>query len=327
MFVRWRSAWRRETTLLTWRTGDYAKRVRGVLELTRICWVSLHLATMLSLLVITITPLILLLGFLLPRLGQLPDPWHDVLRAALTWTDELAISGAILATVVVTVLAVSIHSSRKGGRATLLHWAPFWDSGILTKALLRLGVQGLDAREPLNGGTPLHWAAAEGSQATTKTLLEAGAAACATDGRGASPLHWATTLRAEGHNRDTEIRVHDRFLSVLSTLRDAGASVDARDQDGLTPLDWAVVEGSETVVQCLIAAGASVDARGQNGFTPLHLTARRGSPGTAKALLEAGADVHATSGPIHGRPHSSPLGIGTRIVAYRAGFTRFRSVR
>ena len=297
--VRWRAAaLRPDMNLMGWRTRDYAKRIRSALEFTRICWISLHLAAMLFLFVIAIATLVLLLDFLLPRLGQPPDPWQEVVGMALTWTDELAISGAILATVVVTVLALSVHYSRNGDRTTLLHFAPFWDSSPLAKALMGLGVEGLTARDTVNGGTPLHWAAAEGSQATAKSFLRAGAVADASDGRGASPLHWAGTLGADSRDQDTAARdkVRRRFLAIFDTLREAGASIDARDNNGFTPLHWAVVEGSETVVRCLIAAGAAINDRGQCGFTPLHLAARGGTFGTTKALLDAGGDVHATSG-------------------------------
>ncbi len=118
-----------------------------------------------------------------------------------------------------------------------------------------------------------------GDHAGARALIEQGASVNATQGDGATALHWAA-------HRD------DAFLARL--LLEAGASAGAADDHGVTPLSLACLNGSAAMVTLLLDAGADPNAGRTSGVTPLMTAARVGNVDVVRALLASGADVAAT---------------------------------
>jgi len=100
----------------------------------------------------------------------------------------------------------------------------------------------------------------------------------ATQGDGATALHWA---------------VHLDDLSLVDTLIRAGARADAADDTGATPLYLACVNRNADAVSRLLAAGANPNAALVSGETVLMTCARAGEAGAVRALLARGATVNA----------------------------------
>lgn len=104
-----------------------------------------------------------------------------------------------------------------------------------------------------------------------RALLEYGADVAARDGRGQTPLDWASR---EGR------------LDTAKTLVSKGAPVDAENRNGETPLHRA---RTGAIASFLISSGASIMARDKAGRTPLH---GAGTAEIALLLIDHGADVN-----------------------------------
>ena len=100
----------------------------------------------------------------------------------------------------------------------------------------------------------------------------------ATQGDGATPLHWAA---------------HRDDLATADLLIRAGARANVANDLGTTPLHLACTNRSAPMVDRLLAAGASASATLLSGETALMTCARAGEAGAVKALLARGADVNA----------------------------------
>jgi len=100
----------------------------------------------------------------------------------------------------------------------------------------------------------------------------------ATQGDGASALHWAA---------------HRDDLAIADLLIRAGARANVANDLGTTPLHLACTNRSAAMVERLLAAGADAGATLPSGETVLMTCARAGEAGPVKALLAHGADVNA----------------------------------
>jgi|SRR5882672_5701217 len=112
-------------------------------------------------------------------------------------------------------------------------------------------------------------------------LLDRGADVKATEGDGATALHFA----AEGDD-----------LALIDALLLAGADVNAKTRFNVTPLELAAQNGDRAGIERLLAAGADVNAKSREGQTPLMTAARTGKLDAVKALLERGATVDEIEG-------------------------------
>jgi ankyrin repeat protein len=101
----------------------------------------------------------------------------------------------------------------------------------------------------------------------------------ATQGDGATALHWA---------------VHLDDLPLVDTLIRAGARADVADDTGATPLYLACMNRNADAVSKLLAAGANPTAALVSGETVLMTCARSGEATGVRALLSRGAIVNAT---------------------------------
>ena len=109
-------------------------------------------------------------------------------------------------------------------------------------------------------------------------LLAHGPDVNATQGDGATALHWA---------------VHWNDLKTVELLIGAGADVDAANDYGVTPLWLACANASGAMVERLLAAGADARATLTSGETALMACARTGGVDAVEALLNRGVEVNA----------------------------------
>jgi ankyrin repeat protein len=99
----------------------------------------------------------------------------------------------------------------------------------------------------------------------------------ATQGDGATPLHWAA---------------HRDDLAIADLLIRAGARANVADDVGMTPLHVACTNRSGAMVERLLRADAKANATLPSGETALMTCARAGDPRAVKALLAHGAHVN-----------------------------------
>ena len=114
---------------------------------------------------------------------------------------------------------------------------------------------------------------------TVRRLLAEGSDVKATQGDGATALHWAA-------HRDN----HD----VAAVLIASGADVNARDDHRITSLALACLNGSSSLVKMLLDAGANPNLTKSSGETPLMTASRVGNVAVVRMLLAAGADPTAS---------------------------------
>ena len=117
-----------------------------------------------------------------------------------------------------------------------------------------------------------------GDLETARTLVAAGTDVNASQGDGASALHWAA---------------HRNDLDAATLLIEAGADVNTPNALGATPLWLAAINGSAPMVGRLLEAGANPNVSLKMGETPLMTAARSGDLETVEQLLQHGADVNA----------------------------------
>src|SRR5262249_7822093 len=114
--------------------------------------------------------------------------------------------------------------------------------------------------------------------AAVRALLKAHADVNATQGDGATALHWA---------------VHYDDLETVDLLLRAGSRVNPVNDLGVTPLYLACTNRNAAIVEKLLLAEADPNAKLLNGETVLMNCARTGNAAAVKALIAAGASVNA----------------------------------
>jgi len=129
-----------------------------------------------------------------------------------------------------------------------------------------------------NGRPPLIDAARSGDTETLRALLQKKAEVNATEGDGATALHWASY-------RDN--------VESAKLLLGAGAKVNSANDLGATPLWAACQNGSEAMVRLLLDAGANPNTALLLGETPLMVAARAGKPAVAELLIAKDANINA----------------------------------
>jgi ankyrin repeat protein len=127
-------------------------------------------------------------------------------------------------------------------------------------------------------------AAMAGDTAAVRTLLAQHADVNASQGDGATALHWA---------------VYRQDLDTSNLLIRAGANVKAANRDGFTPLTLACINGNPKIIEALLNAGSDANERLPHGETALMMASRTGVVAAMQVLLEHGADVNAKE-PQHG---------------------------
>jgi ankyrin repeat protein len=129
------------------------------------------------------------------------------------------------------------------------------------------------------GDQPLVQAAKRNDVAAVRALLKQRADANATEGDGATAIHWAA---------------YHGNVEMLSLLIGGGAKADAANDLAITPLAIAADNAHAPIVERLLELGANPNAASETGVTPLMRAARTGSTAAVRALLAKNADVNAT---------------------------------
>lgn len=118
----------------------------------------------------------------------------------------------------------------------------------------------------------------KGDIASVRALAKQKVDVNATQGDGATALHWAAYLD-DGESAELLIR--------------SGANVNKANDVGMTPLMLASTNGSPAMVARLLRAKANPNVALESGETALMAAARSGSAESVRQLLIAGADVNA----------------------------------
>jgi ankyrin repeat protein len=121
-------------------------------------------------------------------------------------------------------------------------------------------------------------AAMRGDLEAVRALIARTADVNATQGDGATALHWA---------------VYRGRPDLVDVLLKAGANPKAVNRDGSTPLWLACINGNAAVIRALLDAGADANEALPLGRTPLMAAARTGSVEALTVLLDRGARVNA----------------------------------
>jgi ankyrin repeat protein len=121
-------------------------------------------------------------------------------------------------------------------------------------------------------------AAKRNDAAAVRTLLRQRADVNATEGDGATALHWAA---------------YHGNTAIADQLIAAGARVDAANDLSITPLALAAENGHAAIVERLLARGANPNTAAATGVTPLMRASRTGNLGSVRVLLAKGAQVNA----------------------------------
>jgi ankyrin repeat protein len=132
-----------------------------------------------------------------------------------------------------------------------------------------------------DGATALHWAVHYNDPATVDLLLRAGSRVNAANDLGVTPLYLACT---------------NRNAAIVKKLLDAEADPNGTLLNGETVLMNCARTGNTESVKALIAAGAKVNAKErEHDQTALMWAAAEKHPEVVRVLLEAGADIRARS--------------------------------
>jgi ankyrin repeat protein len=151
-----------------------------------------------------------------------------------------------------------------------------------TAAVLALLKQNVDVNATQgDGATALHWAVHRDDLATTDLLIRAGARPNVANDLGATPLFLACT---------------NRNGAMVEKLLAAGADANAALLRGETVLMECARTGSPRAVRALLAKGANVNAKeAQHAQTALMWASAQAHPDVVGALIEVGADINARS--------------------------------
>lgn len=211
-----------------------------------------------------------------PSRAPSPTPVVLSLPAALSLATALSLSGLFAGFALHTPLVAQETGPPADPDAALLDAAGRGDTARVRRAL-EAGAS-LEARDAVNGLTPLATAAYFGRRATLELLLAAGADPDLPGADGTTPLMAALVAGAS-----------DVALLLARRTR----RPDARHAEAWTALHAAAAEGEWAVAAVLLERGADPDARGPEGWTPLTAAARQGGELTTRLLLCHGADPEA----------------------------------
>jgi uncharacterized protein len=150
------------------------------------------------------------------------------------------------------------------------------------RALLAQRPAGLDVNATQgDGATALHWAAHRDDLAIADLLIRSGARARVANDLGVTPLHLACT---------------NRSAPMVERLLAAGASANATLPSGETVLMTCARAGDARAVAALVAHGGDVNAKEpEHDQTALMWAAAERHPDVVQVLIDARADIRARS--------------------------------
>ncbi|KAL7304484.1 hypothetical protein TKK_0003276 [Trichogramma kaykai] len=131
----------------------------------------------------------------------------------------------------------------------------------------------IDARDGLEGNTPLHLAARHGHARLVALLLKRGADPNVPNDFESTTLHFVCSRADNDELVDALFGRHDELPTTTKTY--AFLEVDAQDASGNSPLHLALKRGNERLTELLLKRGANANLANANGTTPLHVIAKR----------------------------------------------------
>ncbi|KAK6107281.1 Ankyrin repeats (3 copies) family protein [Brugia pahangi] len=162
------------------------------------------------------------------------------------------------------------------------------------------------------GETAIHVAAGAGQFDVVHYLHMKGAALDAADGRGDTPLFWATrnghtnivgyitneesvNINAVNKNKESALHVATRYAQLESALLllERGINSSLQDEHSETALHIASWHGYAALLEILCRFNPPVHLKNQDGETALHCAVARGHLECVQSLLDAGAPVDA----------------------------------
>jgi ankyrin repeat protein len=173
----------------------------------------------------------------------------------------------------------NVNGTRQRGD-TPLFWAP---NAEFAETLIRAGAS-IHAKD-FAGRESIHWAAQFARPDVIRVFLDRGCDVDVPDGKGHTPLHWATGAAAFIHICD---RTDPRALDCARLLVERGADVNARGSDGNVPLhgvaimpdmDQRLIDGALkfppeipgtilAIVRLLLEHGADPSVSNNEGVSP-----------------------------------------------------------
>ncbi len=168
------------------------------------------------------------------------------------------------------------------------------------QAMIKESPDLINARNPVDGSTPLHQASSSGRLVVAKFLLANGADIEARDNADNTPLHDAARA---GHK------------AIVELLLDNKADIRAFQGDRVTPLHLAAAHGFRSVAELLLLRGADVNAKTGSGATPLHEAAVNGFRSVAELLLAHGADINAVTSDVAPVPATTRYNGSSLVLA------------
>ena len=149
-------------------------------------------------------------------------------------------------------------------------------SGVMVASAILVGITAFTFAQAPNVPDIIR-AVKDGDQARISVLLASGIDVNASEGDGATALHWAA---------------HRNNLQSARALLEADADADVANALGATPLWLAATNGNATMLELLLDAGADPNTPLKMGETPLMNAARSGDLASVRLLVNRGADVN-----------------------------------
>lgn len=171
-------------------------------------------------------------------------------------------------------------NSKDHHERTALSYAAIEGKYEVAAYLIEKGAE-IDSKDE-NERTPLMYAVIEGEEDVTQLLLEQGADPSLKDDDGYSVM-------------DHAIESGNPQVMALILEKQQGGNSEMEQQYGINALIEAVDDGSQRIVEELIANGVNVNGKSRSGWTPLMEAADEANLPMVKLLLENGADVNAKS--------------------------------
>ncbi|KAL5262051.1 hypothetical protein ACHWQZ_G007679 [Mnemiopsis leidyi] len=152
-----------------------------------------------------------------------------------------------------------------------------------------------------SGRTCLHFAATVGDVSMIEDLLICSADPTIKEGRGQTPLHYAT--------------MHNKTEGVVDMLVKYGAPVNLQDIHHNSPLHLAAMFGNIVSVRELVRYKVDMTAVNSKGFTPMDVACLYGHTKVATLFLQTHSNVVMTCGTVaarHDKTHTTPLHLAAR---------------
>ncbi|KAJ7585152.1 hypothetical protein C8J56DRAFT_143240 [Mycena floridula] len=194
-------------------------------------------------------------GYIFNQFGaQMRNVGEAACRLVAQWCEVIDL--------IIVNLELPLDMARESKKTRLVQATILMNQPVLLDAILQADPSACFEADS-HGNTPLHIAAHHQITECVPVLLRHGANPNATNDKGWTPLHAATT--------PAPFVRWERTTNLLQALLGDGAHINAEDQDGHTPLHLAAPRGSVMTVRFLLDNGAAPSKRDSQGKTASQL--------------------------------------------------------